>query len=188
MGGKTEQADYPASAARVYQCALVAAAESGWSVLQAQPDVGIITVNTGRSAWTWAGQDLTITVVPTGPANTRVIVGGSLAARGNPFGGGSQLIGWGEKGRLSRELLQNIARLLSQVPEPSAAATAIASPPAALPAGAAPPPPPAAVAAPAAPAGWYPDPSGRHQQRYWDGSRWTEHAYDGTQQLTDPLA
>ena len=24
-------------------------------------------------------------------------------------------------------------------------------------------------------AGWYPDPSGRHEHRYWDGSRWTEH-------------
>jgi uncharacterized protein YxjI len=24
-------------------------------------------------------------------------------------------------------------------------------------------------------AGWYPDPSGRHEHRYWDGQRWTEH-------------
>lgn len=26
--------------------------------------------------------------------------------------------------------------------------------------------------------GWYPDPSGRHQHRYWDGIRWTEHIMD----------
>jgi hypothetical protein len=25
------------------------------------------------------------------------------------------------------------------------------------------------------PAGWYPDPSGRPGQRYWDGHKWTEH-------------
>jgi hypothetical protein len=25
------------------------------------------------------------------------------------------------------------------------------------------------------PAGWYPDPSGSSQQRYWDGTQWTEH-------------
>jgi hypothetical protein len=25
------------------------------------------------------------------------------------------------------------------------------------------------------PAGWYPDPSGQHRHRYWDGQRWTEH-------------
>jgi hypothetical protein len=28
-------------------------------------------------------------------------------------------------------------------------------------------------------AGWHPDPLGRHQQRYWDGSSWTVHVSDG---------
>ncbi len=27
----------------------------------------------------------------------------------------------------------------------------------------------------AAPAGWYPDPGGRQQQRWWDGTQWTAH-------------
>ncbi|HUY66846.1 MAG TPA: DUF2510 domain-containing protein [Acidimicrobiales bacterium] len=31
----------------------------------------------------------------------------------------------------------------------------------------------------AAPPGWHPDPSGSHQLRWWDGTRWTEHAWDG---------
>ena len=28
------------------------------------------------------------------------------------------------------------------------------------------------------PAGWMVDPSGRHQQRYWSGTTWTEHVTD----------
>jgi len=35
-------------------------------------------------------------------------------------------------------------------------------------------------------AGWYPDPSGRHEHRYWDGTRWTEDVASGGRQGTDP--
>ncbi|HEV3134497.1 MAG TPA: DUF2510 domain-containing protein [Acidimicrobiia bacterium] len=50
----------------------------------------------------------------------------------------------------------------------------------------APPPPVAApTAAPGAP-GWAADPYGRHQWRYWDGSRWTDQVADGSTQSTDP--
>lgn len=31
------------------------------------------------------------------------------------------------------------------------------------------------IAAVPSPAGWYPDTTGRPQQRYWDGSQWTTH-------------
>jgi len=37
-----------------------------------------------------------------------------------------------------------------------------------------------------APAGWYADPSGRFELRYWDGGRWTEHVSRGGNQYTDP--
>ena len=51
-------------------------------------------------------------------------------------------------------------------------------------------PEPAAEAAPAAesavPAGWYADPSGRFELRYWDGTAWTEHVSRAGQQFTDP--
>ena len=39
---------------------------------------------------------------------------------------------------------------------------------------------------PAVPAGWYADPSGRYELRYWDGSAWTEHVSRAGQQYTDP--
>ena len=34
--------------------------------------------------------------------------------------------------------------------------------------------------------GWLTDPSGRHEQRYWSGSEWTEHVTDGGIPGTDP--
>lgn len=40
--------------------------------------------------------------------------------------------------------------------------------------------------APAVPSGWYADPSGRFEIRYWDGENWTEHVSRGGQQSTDP--
>jgi hypothetical protein len=36
------------------------------------------------------------------------------------------------------------------------------------------------------PAGWYPDPSGRFEMRYWDGDKWTEHVSRAGQTYTDP--
>ena len=84
----------------------------------------------------------------------------------------------------------SIADLAAQVSEPEPAA--------AEPAGAEPATEPAATepaatepaAAPAAesavPAGWYADPSGRFELRYWDGGAWTEHVSRAGQQFTDP--
>jgi len=36
------------------------------------------------------------------------------------------------------------------------------------------------------PANWYPDPFGRHELRYWDGSQWTEHVSSHGRQSVDP--
>lgn len=38
------------------------------------------------------------------------------------------------------------------------------------------------------PSGWYADPTGRHAQRYWDGTRWTDHVVTGNSRFIDPLA
>ena len=34
--------------------------------------------------------------------------------------------------------------------------------------------------------GWQPDPSGKHDHRYWDGSQWTDNVSDGGVASTDP--
>ena len=37
------------------------------------------------------------------------------------------------------------------------------------------------------PAGWAPDPSGRHQWRWWGGASWTEHVADDGRAGVDPV-
>ncbi len=37
------------------------------------------------------------------------------------------------------------------------------------------------------PPSWYPDPTHRHELRYWDGSRWTEHVASAGVGRTDPV-
>ena len=53
-------------------------------------------------------------------------------------------------------------------------------------AGATPTAPASAPSTPSVPAGWYSDPAGRFELRYWDGSAWTEHVSRAGQQYTDP--
>jgi hypothetical protein len=37
------------------------------------------------------------------------------------------------------------------------------------------------------PAGWHPDPMGRHEHRYWDGTQWTDNVSDQGQMSMDPV-
>jgi hypothetical protein len=37
------------------------------------------------------------------------------------------------------------------------------------------------------PPAWHPDPTGKHDHRWWDGERWTEHVADAGQASIDPL-
>ena len=38
------------------------------------------------------------------------------------------------------------------------------------------------------PSGWYPDPGGRHEHRFWNGKAWTDHVSDNGLIRTSPLA
>jgi hypothetical protein len=67
------------------------------------------------------------------------------------------LVDWGRNKR-------NIDRLFARVGDVLAAG---------------PPPPP--------PAGWHPDPTGRHELRYWDGAAWSSHVSDAGVTASDPV-
>ena len=43
------------------------------------------------------------------------------------------------------------------------------------------------VAAAGNPAGWHADPTGRYEQRYWDGQGWTPHVFRSGVQASDPI-
>src|SRR5262245_2926338 len=49
-------------------------------------------------------------------------------------------------------------------------------------------PPPPLAPRPLPPAGWFPDPSGRHDHRYWDGHAWTDYVADHGVQSVAPVA
>jgi len=48
-------------------------------------------------------------------------------------------------------------------------------------------PPAPPTSPPLPPAQWYADPSGRHAQRYWDGTQWTSNVADDGVTASDPL-
>ena len=122
MGGKTVDRWFAPSAPVVFEAARHAAAELGYSIVHTDAAAQTVSFNTGRSMSSWAGQDLTASVFTEG-TGSKVVVGGSLATRGNPMGGGSQIVSWGEKEKLSRRFLDSLGRHLSPnegwLPDPS---------------------------------------------------------------------
>ena len=115
MGGKTIEMSFRTNAKRVFEASKLAIASLGYTVLASDAESKIISFNTGRSMNSWAGQDLTATMIEAGGV-TRVIVGGSIAKGGNPLGGGSQLFAWGEKEALSKKFLATLGEALSSLP------------------------------------------------------------------------
>lgn len=124
MGGKTVEGRFNGSRQRVFRACQSAAAQLGYSVLHTDAGSGVITFNTGRSMKSWAGQDLSATVISEG-SSCRVVVGGSLAKGGNPFGSG-QVASWGEKSALSRKFLEMVDQTLPSIAEERAG---VAAPP-----------------------------------------------------------
>lgn len=82
-----------------------------------------------------------------------------------------------ERARVMDEIARTKASASQSAPRRAAAAA---------PAEPTPPPQPAPVA-PTPPPHWAADPYGRHQHRWWDGSRWSDAVADNGVQATDPL-
>jgi hypothetical protein len=63
MAGQTFESTFDASTEVVYAGCVETAARLGYTTLEARPEVGVLSFNTGRSMKSWAGQDMTATVI-----------------------------------------------------------------------------------------------------------------------------
>ncbi len=84
------------------------------------------------------------------------------------------------RGDITESIGKEIDALLVATPEPAQQPPATTGPPPTDRAASA-----SSVAPAAVPPGWYADPYRRYDQRYWDGSTWTQHASRGGQQFLD---
>lgn len=135
---QAETVAFEASEIRLYNAVLRSIAQLGYSIKHSDPNAKVVSFNTGMSMRSWAGQDMTVSVVPaTGggflnpaplPGQSALLVGGTRAQHGNPFGGGGgQITDWGEKGKITRTLVAEIQRVLPTMPEPAIAPPASAA-------------------------------------------------------------
>jgi hypothetical protein len=117
MAATSVTADFPEEKPdRVFAAARQVVAQRGYTVNLADVASLTLTFNTGISLRTWAGQDLTVTVLEHG-TGSRVTVGGTTAARGNPWSGGGQLTDWGEGTSLSNDIISRIRAAVGALPD-----------------------------------------------------------------------
>ncbi len=113
--------------ARVFAASIRAIGQLGHTVLNSDQAAGTITYNTGFSARSWSGQDMTITILDEGADTVRVIAGGTRAQRGSPLGGGGQLFDWGERAAVAERFFialdEALAQTRAEAPAPEPAAT-----------------------------------------------------------------
>jgi hypothetical protein len=105
LAGETFEAVFDAARDAVYAAAVETSARFGYTTLEARPEAGILSFNTGRSMKSYAGQDMTVMVVDAGAGRTKAIVGGTLARHGAQL----QLGAWGEKKTLANKFLAQLA-------------------------------------------------------------------------------
>jgi hypothetical protein len=148
----------------------------GWDVVAIVPTGGDITAflrRGGATAPAAAVQPTTVTVAASTTGPSPVVEpagwGSAPAASGAPtsgtYGSGPSTYGAGSYGAGSYGSNQHAT------PQPASASPVTAA---------------ASTSSSGTPAGWYHDPSGRYELRYWNGSEWTEHVSRAGQQYTDP--
>jgi DNA polymerase-3 subunit epsilon len=118
MATPSESRSYRASGGRLYNAVLRTVSQLGYSIQHSDAAARTISFNTGMSMRSWAGQDMTITVIEDAEDASTIIIGGKRAQRGSIAGGGGQIYDWGERGKITRAFFEALNGALQQTPEP----------------------------------------------------------------------
>jgi hypothetical protein len=109
-----EQA-YDASGERLFDAVMRTVSLMGYSTASSDSASRKVMFNTGLSSRSWAGQDMTVTVLPEPDGSTKLVIGGT---RGKGGLGGGQLTDWGEAKKITRKFLATLAQQLASTEEP----------------------------------------------------------------------
>ena len=203
---RTYQADYAA----VFDAAARAAARCGMGLKGADPATGVLTLSSSMSLMSW-GENLGVQVGQLEPGVIQVSIRSDLkfglvdwgknakninrffAALDAELGLAGPLPGVPPQPAPQQVAPQQVApqQMVPQQMAPGPQGAMSPAPrfnpgvgvPGPGPGG----PVPVAPAAPGPPAGWHPDPVGRHEYRYWDGVAWTDQVSDAGVVASDPL-
>ena len=115
MARAPEPAWFTASEDRLFKAAVQTAMALGYSVKHTDPSMRVIAFNTGMSMRSWAGQDMSVSVVQGDGGRNGVIIGGTRAQLA--LGGVPQVFDWGERGKIARTFLQKFEEILPRTAE-----------------------------------------------------------------------
>lgn len=109
---------YPGSPDRVFQAALRAIGELRYTITHSDSATRTVSFNTGMSLQSWAGQNMTLSIFPAGEGYSQVIGGGRRDQRGNPLGGGGQVVDFGEAKGILHKFFSALDAAFEVTPEP----------------------------------------------------------------------
>jgi hypothetical protein len=121
----SETRSFMASEKRLYAAALRAVSMLGYSVQHTDSAAGVVSFNTGFSMRSWAGQDMTATVIAGRDGMNEIVVGGRRAQR-TAFGE-PQVYDWGERSKVTRQFFEAVERALAELPEQTEIVTSATS-------------------------------------------------------------
>lgn len=161
---------YPVPPAQLFAAAQRALPLAGIGIDSVDPAQGVIYASVSMGMMSW-GEKVQVAVQDAGGGHSTVSIASSLK-----FG----LVDWGKNAKNVDAFRRSLDGTLGVAGQPLGDGAPIGAPgPVAA---------PAPVAAPSAPAGaWHPDPTGRHQMRWFDGQQWTPSVSDGGVTATDPI-
>jgi hypothetical protein len=115
MAPASETRSFRASEKRLYASALRAISFLGYSIQHTDGAARLVSFNTGISMRSWAGQDMTATVIAGVDGMNDIAVGGRRAQR-SAFGS-PQVYDWGERSKITRQFFEALERALAEIPE-----------------------------------------------------------------------